>query len=200
MYGESFCFQNSWTYFNLSTVFLDLFQRIYLKRSTYSEMSRSTFLGGGEQHNWKKGSSSPREAWAGSSSPREASENLYANVFLDSPLYLRTTSQSPFEGHKALRRTQVRNTELLRLTCVLRFLRWNQYMSFRAQSIVSFLTPLCSFYLEEPISSGLPGGTNFFWLPSPNRINLEEPVRVASPTRIKSFTWRNPSGWPAQPG
>ncbi len=30
----------------------------------------------------------------------------------------------------------------------------------------------------------LPGGTNFFWLPSPNRINLEEPLRVASPTRI----------------
>ncbi len=26
-----------------------------------------------QQHNWKKGSSSPREAWAGSSSPREAS-------------------------------------------------------------------------------------------------------------------------------
>ncbi len=22
---------------------------------------------------------------------------------------------------------------------------------------------------------GLPGGTNFFWLPSPNKINLEEP-------------------------
>ncbi len=26
-----------------------------------------------QQHNWKKGSSSPREAWEGSSSPREAS-------------------------------------------------------------------------------------------------------------------------------
>jgi hypothetical protein len=40
----------------------------------------------------------------------------------------------------------------------------------------------------SPIASNQdkPGGTNFFWLPSPHRINLEEPVRVASPTRINS--------------
>ena len=29
-----------------------------------------------------------------------------------------------------------------------------------------------------------PGGTNLFWFGQHNRINLEEPVRVASPTRI----------------
>ncbi len=55
--------------------------------------------------------------------------------------------------------------------------------------------------LEEPVR-----------VASPTRINLEEPVRVASPTRINlekpvrvqpaqpGLTWRNPSGWPAQPG
>ncbi len=30
-----------------------------------------------QQHNWKKGSSSPREAWAGSSSPREESVFIF---------------------------------------------------------------------------------------------------------------------------
>ena len=43
--------------------------------------------------------------------------------------------------------------------------------------------------LEEPISSGYPAHIGLTWrnlpgLPSTTRINLEEPVRVASPTRI----------------
>jgi hypothetical protein len=42
------------------------------------------------------------------------------------------------------------------------------------------------FNLEEPVR-----------VASPTRINLEEPVRVASPTRI---SLEKPSGYPAQPG
>ena len=37
----------------------------------------------------------------------------------------------------------------------------------------------------------VPGGTNFFWLPSPHGFTWRNPVRVASPHRIMS-TWRNP--------
>jgi hypothetical protein len=28
---------------------------------------------------------------------------------------------------------------------------------------------------SSPREASVPGGTNFFWLPSPSRINLEEP-------------------------
>ncbi len=49
------------------------------------------------------------------------------------------------------------------------------------------LTYRNQFLLVTQLNQDIPGGTNFFWLPSPNRINLEEPVRVASTTRINSF-------------
>jgi hypothetical protein len=36
----------------------------------------------------------------------------------------------------------------------------------------------------------LPEGTNFFWLPSPPRINLEEPISSSYPACL-GLTWRN---------
>ncbi len=45
-------------------------------------------------------------------------------------------------------------------------------------------------YLEEPIRVASPTRINLeepVWVDSPTRINLEEPIRVASPTRISSF-------------
>ncbi len=57
--------------------------------------------------------------------------------------------------------------------------------------------------LEEPIRVASPHRIDLeepVRVASPHRINLEKPVRVASTTRINSFTWRNLSGWPAQPG
>ncbi len=40
------------------------------------------------------------------------------------------------------------------------------------------------------ISHGLPGGTNFFWLPSPSRIILEEPISSGYPAHL-GLIWRN---------
>ncbi len=76
---------------------------------------------------------------------------------------------------------------------------------------VEYFSGIC--WRERYVFVFLPGGNNFFWLPSPSKINLEEPVRVASPTRINleepissgypaqtGLTWKNLSGWSAQPG
>ncbi len=46
-------------------------------------------------------------------------------------------------------------------------------MVLRTYLVYNTVVQLCQFYLEEPIR-----------VASPTRINLEEPVRVASPTRI----------------
>ncbi len=75
---------------------------------------------------------------------------------------------------------------------------WNfQYNPSRMICITAFL-PQRTHQGGQP-NQDKPGGTNFFWLPSPPRINLEESVRVASPTRINL---KEPisSGYPAHTG
>jgi hypothetical protein len=37
----------------------------------------------------------------------------------------------------------------------------------------------------------LPGGTNFFWLPSPSRINLEEPISSGYPAHLGLICFSN---------
>ncbi len=60
--------------------------------------------------------------------------------------------------------------------------RYRTYTDRRCSFNVCYELTLKSSFCT--ISLPLPGGTNLFWLPSTTRINLEEPVRVASPTRI----------------
>jgi hypothetical protein len=40
----------------------------------------------------------------------------------------------------------------------------------------------CIDLISEDVN--VPGGTNFFWLPSPSRINLEEPISSGYPAHI----------------
>jgi hypothetical protein len=44
--------------------------------------------------------------------------------------------------------------------------------------------------LRERDNTDLPGGTNLFWLPSPSRINLEEPISSGYPAHL-GLTWRD---------
>ncbi len=59
----------------------------------------------------------------------------------------------------------------------------------------NFLIRVLTYILNYP---GLPGETNFFWLPSPSRINLEELISSGYPARL-GLTWRNQSLLVTQP-